>query len=197
MKNKVLPFSILIIGLLIFVTANSFYTAKSKADSDSKQLRTLYLLRHAKSNHDNLNLQDFDRPLDSSGIKEANQMAAFMKSKNIVPDLIICSPSLRTKQTCEIICNVNGCAANTISWDSTIYACSTEELLQAIKRTEDKYKTVLFIGHNPSTTGVANALQKKQKIDEVKTCGLVCIEFPGKQSWAKIEKGKLAFYHKP
>jgi phosphohistidine phosphatase len=159
--------------------------------------RILYLLRHAKSNHDNPSLADFDRPLDSSGISEAETIGKFMKEKAIYPDLIICSPALRTKQTCEIICTQAGYSIDMVVWDSTLYACNAEQFITSIKQAQNADFKVLIIGHNNAITEVANKLQSNIKIDEVKTCGLVAITFNEIHSWQEIGKGKLLFYRKP
>ena len=66
-------------------------------------MKKLFLIRHAKSSWEDLRLDDFDRPLNKRGEKDAPFMAELLKEKNIIPDLIISSPSLRTKLTAEII----------------------------------------------------------------------------------------------
>ncbi len=165
---------------------------------DSSGTRTLILLRHAKSDKSNMSIPDISRPLEESGRKEAEEMGEILAKEIAHVDLIVSSPSLRTRQTLEIICKKIGYAYDAVQWDSSLYACSGDHLLARIRQAENVYKTVMFVGHNPSITDAANALQTKENIIEVKTCGVVTIDFVD-CNWADVsrEKGNLRFYIKP
>lgn len=164
---------------------------------DDSGTLTLVLLRHAKSDKSNMNMPDIERPLEASGREEAKEMGEYLKKSGQDIDMIFSSPSVRTKQTLEIICPLIGYDYNKVVWDSSLYACSGEHLVKTI-RSQDAGGTVMFVGHNPSVTDAANALQKDQKIEEVKTCGVVSIYFPTSQ-WSQIsaDSSKLNFYAKP
>ncbi|TND07209.1 MAG: phosphohistidine phosphatase [Bacteroidetes bacterium] len=184
--------------LLIAVSSLDTTAQSTKPAVTDTASHTLILLRHAKSNHDNPVLADFDRPLDTSGVTEAKQMAKYLRDKTGMPDLIVCSPALRARQTAEIVCKSLGYKMENVRFDSTIYACSAEQLVKVIQQTEEKYQAIIVIGHNSSMTNVSNLLQADTQIAEVKTCGAVAIDF-GRRKWsgAGTEKGKLLFYKKP
>lgn len=166
--------------------------------NDDSGTKTLILLRHAKSDKSNMNIPDISRPLEESGRKEAREQGEFLRDQQLGIDLIISSPSIRTRQTLEIICPLIGYDYEKVIWDSTLYACSGEHLLSKVRKPEIEYHTIMYVGHNPSITVAANELQSSQKIDEVKTCGLVAIDF-NTGLWSEVAalNGTLRFYAKP
>lgn len=170
----------------------------SEIKSDDSTTRTLILLRHAKSDKSNMNMPDIERPLEASGREEAEEMGDVLAKKIDHIDYIISSPSVRTKQTLEIICKKIGYPYESVEWDSSLYACSGEHLQKRIKETNVENRTVMYVGHNPSITSAANALQSNENIEEVKTCGVVTIDFTtGFWSNVSKENGTLRFYAKP
>lgn len=195
--------------VITFIVAGAFFVSGFLADSfaatspdedmeKADSMRTLILLRHAKSDKSNMNMPDIQRPLEASGRDEAKEMGEYLKQHNDHIDAIYSSPSVRTKQTLEIICPIIGYDYSKIIFDSTLYACSGRHLEEQIRHTDSKYRTVIYVGHNPSMTDVANSLQKDSVISEVKTCGVVKIDFTCKQ-WSGISGrcGVLSYYHKP
>lgn len=180
-------------SVLFFFQKNAF-----ASPAKEQKAKTLILLRHAKSSNNITSVPDFSRPLDSSGITEANEMGILLKKKIKAVDLIVASPSTRTRATAEIICSYLNYPKEKIVWDSLLYRSSTGEMLEQIRNTDEKFRTVIFVGHNPSTTQTANLLQDDLVIDEVKTCGAVAIDYKNLQ-WKDVgaAKGKLIFYEKP
>ena len=162
------------------------------AKSDST--KTLILLRHAKST-DSM-MTDFNRPLEQRGWDDAKLMAEWIKKENHLPDLIIASPSVRTRQTVSVFCKSTGFDSTKIVYDSTIYRCTAEALKKSINSADNKAKTVMIVGHNPSITTVANDLQNDKTFDEVPTTGFVMINFK-ETSWNAITKGKLKQFMSP
>lgn len=184
-------------GSLAFADADVLDTSPDIKYDDSGT-RTLILLRHAKSDKDNMTMPDIERPLEASGRLEAEEMGDYLAKKLYHIDAIISSPSIRTKQTLEIICPKIGFDYSKVQWDSSLYACTGEHLQEKVKKTFDLYGTVMYVGHNPSITNTANAFQSEQTINEVKTCGVVGISFQT-AFWSEVSKsnGKLWFYAKP
>lgn len=168
------------------------------ASTDDSGAVTLILLRHAKSDKSNMSIPDIDRPLEESGREEAREMGEYLKKNVRSIDAICSSPAVRTRQTLEIICPMIGFDINHVKWDSSLYACTGDHLIQTIRNNNSWHRTVLYVGHNPSITGAANALQTERTIDEVKTCGAVSIYFPV-SSWKEIsaDSSRLNFYVKP
>ena len=120
-------------------------------------MKTLFILRHAKSSWENSDLSDFERPLNSRGLEEATFMGNLMYEKQIQPDLILSSPANRAKQT-AILVKENAQMGNEIQYEENVYEASQLRLLQIISRIEDKNETVLLVGHNPGLEGLIKVL---------------------------------------
>ena len=148
-------------------------------------MKKLVLIRHAKSDWSNPFLDDFLSPLYKRGEKLASLMAKVLKEKNIRPDLIISSPSLRTKQTLEyFIKKLN--YKDEVKLEESIYEAPYENLLKVIKDIPNIYKTVFLIGHNPGLCDLTNFLVDKS-FENIPTCGIVEIDFDIK-NWKEISK---------
>jgi phosphohistidine phosphatase len=166
--------------------------------SFAQNTKTIYLVRHAKSSHDNPDLADFDRPLAKRGHADAKLMAELLKRKGIDPDIMLASPSKRTQQTAEYFKNALYKDYNKITLDSSIYRCSPTKLIHQLSLLDDKHSSVMVFAHNPATTRAANFFQIDKLIDNVPTTGIVAIEF-GITEWHRISKSKgtLKFFEYP
>ena len=80
----------------------------------------LLIMRHAKSDWSDENQSDFDRPLATRGVKAAELMGKWLKKNQYIPDRVICSPALRTKQTCQLILNILAVAEHEVFWEKSI-----------------------------------------------------------------------------
>lgn len=110
-------------------------------------MKTLLLLRHAKSDWSG-GEEDFDRPLNDRGRAAAARMAQELASEPI--DCIICSPSVRTRQTLELLTlNVEP------KFEQRIYEAGTDRLIGLIAETDERAERLLLIGHMPAIAGVA------------------------------------------
>ena len=138
--------------------------------------RSLILIRHTKSAWGDLSLPDFDRPIKKDRVDDAKNMASQLKSLGIEPDLIICSPAKRTRQTAEYFYDKLKYDVNDVIFDKRIYESTAEEVLQVIREVDPKVKTLVVIGHNPSLTNLANMFAENS-INEVPTTGVVWLEF--------------------
>lgn len=156
----------------------------------------LFLIRHAKSDWSNLLLDDFDRPLNKRGLKDAPFMAKLLKKKAIKADLIICSPSLRTKLTSEFFIKELD-LKNEIIFEKAIYEAPYENLLEVLQKIDDKYKTIILVGHNPGLCDLANFLCEDY-FENIPTCAVVEIDF-NTNSWNEISKenSKLICFEYP
>ena len=158
-------------------------------------MKTLILLRHAKSDWQDAKLRDFDRPLAQRGRRDAPRMGRALNEKFIRPDLIVCSPAVRATQTMEQF--KKAAAINLpISFEQNIYEASVGELMKIVRGLPDDKNTVLMVGHNPGfeallwrLTGVA---------EHMATAALACIELPV-EKWSDIEdnQGKLVWFMTP
>ncbi|WP_428025709.1 SixA phosphatase family protein [Arcobacter sp.] len=132
-------------------------------------MKKLYLLRHAKSSWENLDLEDFDRPLNNRGKNQLLYMKEFIIKNKIKPELILCSTSNRTKLTNKGIFNKE----NTIYMDN-LYHASNKELQRIIKSIDNKINNIMIIGHNPGLNEFAYELINFQK--NIQTASLLEID---------------------
>jgi phosphohistidine phosphatase len=107
-------------------------------------------MRHAKSDWGDSTLADFDRPLNARGLRSASLIAEFMREQKFAPDLILCSPALRTKTTAEIVRQEAGFECE-IRFDENIYEASIGDLFTVLQGLENDFTSVLLVGHNPAT----------------------------------------------
>jgi phosphohistidine phosphatase len=112
-------------------------------------MKTLLLMRHAKSSFDGKVEDDRDRPLSKRGKKNAERIGELLKDEKIVPDLVMASSTLRARQTAEFVLDAikyNG----DICYLSKLYMAEVDGYVEEIQRIRDEVNTVLLIGHNPS-----------------------------------------------
>lgn len=160
-------------------------------------MKTLILVRHAKSSWKDSSLADIDRPLNKRGKRDAPFMGALMKKENILPDLLLSSPAKRACTTAKIFAEELGLKKIDVVTDEQIYLSSASELIDVINEIEDKYNKVMMFGHNPGFTTLNNYLTDHY-VDNIPTCGISVIEFD-LNSWQDVSAGtgKLVQYEYP
>ena len=149
-------------------------------------MKTLLLLRHAKSSWDNPSQNDFDRPLADRGERDAPRMGRALKERGPAPDLIVSSPAVRARQTVEAVINAAGFTAP-LQFDQSIYDASLPDLMSVIRSLPDSSSTVLMVGHNPGFEGLVYRLSGAS--ERMPTAGLAAIEFPVDR-WQDVEDGQ-------
>lgn len=161
-------------------------------------MKTLYLVRHAKSSWDDPFMDDFDRPLNSRGRSDAPRMGKRLKERDPHPDMLISSPSERALSTCVIIAEKIGYSLNNIHTDSRLYHASEEQLLSIVRGFNDANDEIMIVGHNPGLTDFANRLSHEPVTDNVPTCGIIGMRLPV-SSWkdAGWGKGAVVFFDYP
>jgi phosphohistidine phosphatase len=117
-------------------------------------VRTLLLLRHAKSSWDDSSLADIDRPLAPRGEKAARTIARYLLEKRVRPELVLCSASRRTRQTFEAIEPSLGRDVP-VEYERGLYGASADELLARLRTVPDEVATLLVLGHNPGLQDLA------------------------------------------
>jgi phosphohistidine phosphatase len=154
-------------------------------------VRTLILLRHAKSSWSNPALADLDRPLAPRGKRAAKRIAGYMREQKIRPALVLCSPSRRTRQTLEAIePSLRGCPVELVP---ELYAASAEELLERLQAVPGSIGSVMLIGHNPGLEQLALLLGSRgaglaKLAEKFPTGALATLAVEG-DSWAALEPG--------
>jgi phosphohistidine phosphatase len=152
-------------------------------------MKQLYIIRHAKSSWKNLSLDDFNRGLNKRGKKDAPFMGLKLNEKNILPDLIISSPAIRTKTTAKIIADKIG-YTKSILFDKSIYESTTTTLHKIIKSIDNKNNIVFLFGHNPTLNMFVEDFI--EFYDNIPTCGIVKIEFDC-NSWEDVNLSNAKF----
>jgi len=120
-------------------------------------MKTLYLLRHAKSDWGDSSLKDFDRPLNERGWKAAKDMGREMRERDISPDFVMVSPSRRTRETLARTEEGFGCKLESIE-DRSIYLAETDSLVQLVRGAPAEADRLMIIGHNPGMHELALTL---------------------------------------
>jgi phosphohistidine phosphatase len=111
-------------------------------------VRTLYVLRHAKSDWGDASLRDFDRPLNGRGRKSAKAMGRELRERGLTPDLVLLSPSARTTETLARVEEGFGASFEKVE-ERSIYLAETEELVALIRNAPAKSDRLMIVGHNP------------------------------------------------
>jgi phosphohistidine phosphatase len=111
-------------------------------------VKTLYVLRHAKSDWGDESLRDFDRPLNHRGRKAARAVGREMRERGICPDLVIASPAVRAKETLERVLEGFGRDVR-VTEDRQIYEAATGTLLEIVRAAPDDVEHLMIVGHNP------------------------------------------------
>ncbi len=144
-------------------------------------MKTLVLIRHAKSDWGHHELSDFDRPLNKRGQKDAPAIARRLKGMGINPDLILSSPANRARTTACLILseykNEAGKEKEIIKEIPSLYLGSPNDLTAAIDRTEERIETLFLIAHNPGISYLASILGAKEI--PMPTCCAVVLTLEG------------------
>jgi phosphohistidine phosphatase len=120
-------------------------------------VKRLWLLRHAKSSWDDLGIPDPDRPLAPRGRRAAELLAAHLATSDVRPDLVLCSSSLRTRETLAAILPALGDAFE-VRIEPALYGAGAAELLDRLRPVSNKVSSAMLIGHNPGIQDLALAL---------------------------------------
>lgn len=160
-------------------------------------MKTIVLIRHAKSGWDDPELADFERPLNKRGFRDAPFMGNILRERNIKPDMIISSPANRAITTAKIIAGQLGFPEEKIIQEMGIYENGSKYLLNLISKFDNSINTVALFGHNPDITSLSSYLSGDY-FENVPTCGTVCIDFDF-DNWrdAVEENGELRFFEFP
>ena len=118
--------------------------------------RTLVLLRHAKAVRPEA-MPDLERPLADRGRADAAAAGRYLVAQGIEADLVLCSPSQRTRETWQYAAEA-GAIATDVWYDRRIYSASTDELLDAIHDVPPETRTVILVGHGPGVPWLADEL---------------------------------------
>ena len=160
-------------------------------------MKTLYILRHAKSSRDKPGLADFDRPLNERGTSDAARMGEHLAERKVRPERLVASPARRARDTIEAVALALGRAGEDILYDDRLYAADTDEMLAVVRGFDPAWSSVLVAGHNPVLTDFGNFLTGGH-IANIPTCGALAVELDVEQ-WKDVcaKCGRAAFFDVP
>lgn len=160
-------------------------------------MKTLILVRHAKSSWEHQEQSDFDRPLNDRGLKDAPMMAKRINEFNMSIDKIFSSPAKRAFSTaCYFAEEFNYSIKDIIKYQQ-IYDNGNNFIKQLVYTNDDQLNTIMIFGHNPDITSLS-LFFSEEYFSNVPTCGIICIDFET-DKWSEIKKlnGKLRFFEYP
>ena len=155
-------------------------------------MKTLLIVRHAKSSWENSGEPDFERDLNERGKKEATEMAKRLLDKKVTIDLFISSPARRAKKTCKAFCKVFEKNEDKIIFVDKLYHADSETFYDVIENIEDDYKHAAVFSHNPGITGFVNTLCKNFTFDNMPTCAVFAVSIAIK-SWKDFKTAEKNF----
>lgn len=157
-------------------------------------MKTVYLVRHAKSSWESDAVKDFDRPLNKRGDHDTALMSNLLFEKGIKVEKIISSPAKRALTTAKVFANKLQINEKEIQLEKKIYEASLKTLLETVHQLDDVVSSVMLFGHNPGLTSLINYFGTA--IDNLPTCGIAAFAFEVNH-WKEVEKGTLLFYEYP
>jgi len=159
-------------------------------------MKTLLILRHAKSDWGNSQLSDHDRPLNGRGQYDAPRMGAWLKQKKMVPELIISSTAERALTTAELVaqaCEFEGELRTT----QKFYLAGPPTYVEILNELPDSYERVMIVGHNPGMEELVSLLTDKDR--PMTTANVAVVELPI-TSWGELtifSDGRLKHHWRP
>ncbi|AYA37569.1 histidine phosphatase family protein [Hymenobacter oligotrophus] len=155
-------------------------------------MKTLYLMRHAKSSWNFDGLSDNERPLNNRGRTDAPQMGQALAGRNIQPDMLVSSPAVRALSTAALVAKELNYPPDSIRVIPGIYEADAEHLIDIIRELPDEASSVLLVGHNPTLTDTVNRLSA-HSLNDLPTAAVVCLHFHTER-WAEVHRTNSEFY---
>jgi phosphohistidine phosphatase len=160
-------------------------------------MKRLTLIRHAKSSWSHPEVDDFDRPLNKRGERDAPMMGKRLAKQDTKPDLILSSPAKRAIRTATLIAKELGFPIEAIVTNKDLYVADVADLMTVLQQLDDSFENVMLCGHNPGLTSLSCHLTNYQ-VDNIPTCGIFCVDFDI-DSWKELVQGRgtVAFFDYP
>jgi phosphohistidine phosphatase len=155
-------------------------------------VRAIFLLRHGKSSWSHESLPDFDRPLAPRGERAARRIARYMRQEKIRPAIVLCSASLRTRQTLEALEPALG-KRTSVELVPELYAATVEALLERLRALPDTAGSAMIIGHNPGLQSLALSLSSRgvelPKLKQKLPTGALATLIAQTEKWNALQPG--------
>jgi phosphohistidine phosphatase len=148
--------------------------------------RRLTLVRHGNAEQDG-DVRDFERPLSKKGLGEANDMSKRFLERGLIPDLILTSAAVRTRETAEAFAKVLGVPARLLQAEDSLYLAEGDHILATIRAVGPRVQHLLVIGHNPGISAAAISLAPEAVKNDMPTCGTLTMTVTCK-TWNLIDR---------
>ena len=161
-------------------------------------MKSLYIIRHAKSSWGDFTQPDFERPLNERGKRDAPVMAKRLLDAGITIDRFISSPAKRAHKTCKFFCETFGVKEDDIKLVADLYHASSPVFYEVVSAIPDKYNSAAIFSHNPGITDFVNSFELNVKIDNMPTCSIFGVRIAA-DSWKNfsVSKKEYLFFHFP
>jgi phosphohistidine phosphatase len=150
-------------------------------------MKTIYIVRHAKSSWEYQGIKDMDRPLKKRGINDAYLVSSVLKEKILKPDAFITSSAIRALSTAVVFCNNFGFPLSRLKINKSLYNFSDGYLVKTIKALDDEFDSAIVFSHDHGINDFVNKFGSKH-IEHVPTCGVIGIQFENNH-WKSVKKG--------
>lgn len=161
-------------------------------------MKTVILIRHAKSSWDDPSMTDFERPLNERGKKDAPEMAARLMKRKPKVDAFISSPAKRAKKTATIFAKEYGVEKDDLMLVDKLYHADERDFLEVITQLPESLESIAVFSHNPGLTDFVNTLTPDEiRTDNVPTCGMFAISFEASWQMFKDAPKKFLFFDYP
>jgi len=147
-------------------------------------MKTVLLMRHAKSSWKDEKLKDRERPLNKRGHRNAPQMGELLLEKELVPQVILCSSAVRARQTAEAVIEATRFDGD-VRYNDSLYMAEADEYLKALYKLPDEVERVMIIGHNPGLESLLPLMTGL--IEALPTAAIAYLSVPIK-SWKELKK---------
>jgi phosphohistidine phosphatase len=145
-------------------------------------MKTIFLLRHAKSSRDYPDLDDRNRPLNKRGRRQAPEMGKLIHAENLTPDLILCSPATRACKTADAVAQYSGYDGEIEEVDD-FYPGGPADYLRVLRKLPDGVRRVMVVAHNPGLEEFLELLV--EEIRPLSTAALAQVDLP-LDSWQEL-----------
>lgn len=159
-------------------------------------MKTLYLVRHAKSSWQDNSISDQQRPLNSRGLRNAPEMGLRLHAEDVAIDQIVSSPANRALSTAKFLASNIGYDPGLIEENEQLYFNGTSSMLELIHQTEADINALMLVGHNPDMTLLLNRICGYQ-VDNMPTCAIATIELDCEWPDVNDNSGSLLNYDFP
>ena len=148
-------------------------------------MKTIHLLRHAKSSWKDPGQSDFERPLNGRGREAAPLVGQFILKQKIRPDLILCSPAERARQTAALVIQSAKLSAE-LRFDERIYEADAARLVEVVSQIDEPFGVALLVGHNPGMEDLLRTLTGESHSMPTAALARIILDV---EKWSKVREG--------